>query len=95
MPTSNIISTTKYETDATRLSGGGWAVGQSLYIDIVRLVITNNGANAFVNANFGSNGVIGVLDEVPTAAGNRLVLRLSATVYQNDQLKNLLRATEL
>ena len=92
---SNVVSTTRYETDTQRLSGGVWTVGQNLYIDISKLTITNTSGNGFSNATFGTNGVIGVLDEAPASAGARLVLRLSASADQNTALKYLLRSTEL
>lgn len=94
---SSIISTTKYETNANNLTGGVYTLGENIYITRDKLLAGNKSTNCFVNADFGTNGVIGTLEEVPdlTVTNSRMVIRLSATIDQKVGLKLLLRATEL
>lgn len=94
---SNIISTTKYETSANNLTGGVYTVGDSMYIDRAKLVAGNKSTICFTNSDFGSNGIIGTLEEAPdlTVTNSRMVIRLSATTDQKVGLKLMLKATEL
>ena len=94
---SDLISTTKYETNSQNLTGGAWSKGQNCYISVDKMLVTNNSALAFTNAAFGSNGIIGTVREVPdlTVAGDRMVIDLVATLDQKTALKLLLRGTEL
>ena len=94
---SDIISTTKYETNVAVLSGGAWAKGQTIYVTIDKMLLTNSNAAAFVNAAFGTNGAVGTVREVPdlSVANDRMVVDLVATADQKTALKLLLRATEL
>lgn len=94
---SNLISTTKYETSANLLNNGVYTLGENLYVDRAKLVIGNKSSNCFTNADLGTNGIIGTLEEVPdlTVTGDRMVVRLSATTDQKAGLKLLLKATEL
>lgn len=94
---SSIISTTRYETNANNLTGGTYTIGESIYITRDKLVAGNKSTNGFTNSDFGTNGIIGTLEEAPDLAitNSRMVIRLSATLDQKVSLKLLLKATEL
>jgi hypothetical protein len=97
MASTNIIAINKnYVAVGVDLLGGAYALEQSLYIRISDLNITNNSAQSFVNATFGTTGVIGTCEEVPdlTVPGSRMVIRLSASAAQNARLKKLLESTD-
>lgn len=95
---SDVVSiTSNYVTSAQDLLNATWAVGDSVYISVAGLKATNKVGDAFTNGAFGTNGVVGTVQEAPdiTVSGDRMVLRLSASAAQNTRLKTLLQATEL
>lgn len=95
---SDIVSTTWYELDAANLTANVWTVGQSLYLSLSQLRITNAvGAAVSTAANFGTNGIIGTLQEAPNTnvAGSRMVVRLNGTADQKAGVKRTLSAVDL
>jgi hypothetical protein len=97
--TQKIISipSTAYVTSADSLTGNTWTLGENVLITFASLKASNKAADCFVNATFGTNGVIGTVQAVPDLADSttKLVIRLSASDTLNAKLKTLLGATEI
>ena len=92
---SRIVSTTEYISDTAELTGLDYTLGESLYLEVNTMQVTNNVANSITDI-----GVIGVLQENPdlSATGNappRMVVRLTAADALLGAIKRTLNSTDL
>lgn len=97
MASDIVYCTSNYITAGAQLSGATWAVGDNVYITKAELKAVNVNTLAFTNQDFGTNGIVGVVQEAPdlTVSGDRMVIRLTGSATLNARIKTLLQATEL
>jgi len=90
---SRVISTTAYVTDTDSLVGEEYTIGESVYLNIEDLKVTNTVGDGVTDI-----GVIGEVVEAPVLTDDplpRMVVRLSVAAELLSPVKRLLQSVDL